>query len=453
MKKTKVVRAASFILAASMLSGCLMTGCTAGTSTSQVASSQTPAVSSEAASEAKPEEKAEPITLKFALSSKVNGDYFNEVNLPELYKKVNPNVTIEIEQAKDDTQMAQTIKIQKAANELPDVMDLKKEWMISFADSLVPLDELDCAKKSPMSSGNIVDGHVMAVIATYFTEFVYYKKSIFKEYDLQVPQTWDEFINAALKIKEGDKYIPILMGGKDAWPDYPFNEQMPILESGSGTYWSDIAAQDEPFSPDSPFYKAYEKVQKLYDAKVFGQDPLGMGWDQVKVMFGSKGAMIVSGQWYLEDAKAANNGDASDIGVFFLPTRDKADDKQNYLIEGDGGLAISKNSENVDAAKEFIEWYFSKDFLPGLAKASNNFCVYDDYGVTLDPQFDEAFENVNLNKLPLDSGNADYVKIRDAIQFDVKKMGQDMMAGKDYQQLLADLNVQWKDARASLGIK
>lgn len=393
----------------------------------------------------------EQITLTFETYSKTDQDYFELVGLTELYKQVKPNVTIEIIAAKDDTTMAEDIKIKAAAGELPDIMDLKKEWMLSFKEELVPLNDLDCVKNSPAGQTNLVDGNVLAIRNMYFSEFVYYKKSIFEKYDISIPQTWDEFIAAAVKIKEGGEYIPILAGAKDSWVLYPYNEFMPILEAGSGTYWNEMAEDDSPFDPGKPIYEAYAKIDKLYKADVFGPDPLGVGWDQASVMFGSEGAMVVSGQWYLGNAKDCNNGDLSDVGVFFLPTRDDASEPQNYLVEGtEGGLAISNKSEHIEEAKEFIEWMNSKDFLPGWAEGTSNFCVFDEYGVSLDPLFDEAFQCDNLNKISLDNGNEKFNAIRNAIQFDVKGIGQQMLAGEDFTEILADLNVKWADAKAEL---
>lgn len=397
------------------------------------------------------EEKEEEITLTFQVFSKVTADYFEEINITEQYKKVKPNVTLEIIRSKDGEQMAQDIKIKKAANELPDLMGLMKEWVINLKEDLVPLNDLECVKKSPTAIKNEFDGNILAISNSYFTEFVFYSKSIFAEYNLDVPRSWDEFINAATTIRDGGKYIPILLGAKDTWPLYPYNEQMPVTESGNGKYWNQMSTEDRPFAEGTPNYTSHLKIQKLFDEKVFGPDPLGMGWDQVKVMFGNQGAMMAAGQWYLGDAITSMEGNKEDIGVFFLPTRENPDDTQNYLVlGGDGGMSISKTSEHIEEAKEVIEWINSKDFLPGLCIATSNFCIFDDYNVTLDPIFDEAFEGVTLNKVLLDSGNEDYVEIRNSVQYSATKVGQEMLAGGDLMKILNDLDNKWEAARKDL---
>lgn len=390
----------------------------------------------------------ENITLTFQTYSKTDQDFFESIGLVDLYKQVKPNVTIELINSKDDTQMAEDIKIKAAAGELPDIMDLKKEWMLSFKDDLVALNELDCVKNSPAGQTNLVDGNVLAIRNMYFSEFVYYQKSVFEKYGLTVPQTWDEFIGVAQAIKEKGEYIPILTGAKDSWVLYPFNEFMPHLVAGSGNYWNEMAEDETPFDAEKPFYKAYAKIDQLYKADVFGDDPLGIGWDQASLMFGTQGAMVVSGQWYLSNLKELLNGDLSDVGVFFLPVRDDASEPLNYLVEGtEGGLAISKSSKHIEEAKAFVEWMNSEQILPQWAAGTSNFCVFEEYGVELDPVFNEAFECDNLNMLSLDNGNEKFVAIRNALQFDVKGIGQRMLAGENFQDILADLNAKWADAK------
>jgi raffinose/stachyose/melibiose transport system substrate-binding protein len=62
--------------------------------------------------------------------------------------------------------------------------------------------------------------------------------------------------------------------------------------------------------------------------------------------------------------------------------------------------------------------------------------------------FDGAFDVSNLNYVLNKGGNEDYKKIESAIKFDVKKMGQDMMSGKDFDKMMQEMNKSWKNARS-----
>lgn len=440
MSRKRLSKLFSMVLTVVILMSLLLTGCA-----NQKAATAEPASAPVAPTAA---EEAKPVTLKLLVFSNEQYDTFNKLNIVERYKQVKPNVTLDIEKVKDSGEFEQAMKIRKTANALPDISWMKPYMLSNFKDALAPLNDLEAAKNNAFAEKFAVDGQVLGIPECMFNEFVWYKKSIFKEYNLSVPKTWDEFVKAAETIKNGGKYIPILMGGKDAWPDYPFNEFMPSLEANDGALWNVMATQDEPFTQDKPFYKSYAKIKKLYDAKVFGSDPLGAGFDQVKVMFGSKGAMIAAGQWFLPDA-AKTNSDMSDVGTFFLPVRDNASDKLNTITMVDGFMSTPKDGKNVEESKAFINWYLGNDWYPDYMKDRGLASTVNGFKTELDPVFAEAYNMPDVNYVVYDGGNAEYKKIEAAVKFDVKKIGQEMMAGKNLDKMMEDLNKAWKAARAS----
>lgn len=394
--------------------------------------------------------KEKNITLRYAIFAQQDVDYFtNKVDLAKAYKKVKPNVTIELEILKDSGEFENAMKIRKAAGELPEIMPLKSYMLANFADSLLPLNDTSAAKNNKFAKSFAIGGKIYGVPAISFNEFIYYKKNIFKELGLSVPKTWDEFVETAKKIKANGKYIPIALGGKDAWPDYPFNEFMPSLVANNGALWNQMATQDEPFTKDKPFYKAYAKLKKLYDAKVFGQDPLGIGFDQARGLFiANKAAMIAAGQWMIPQY-VENGGDMKDLGLFLLPIRDNAKDTLNTIAMVDTFLATPKDGKYKKEVKDFLNWFFSKkyypDYITGIQQTSTVKGVESSV-----PALKEAFAGLKVNYVLYDGGNGDFQKIAGAVKFDVKKMGQEMIAGKDLDEMLNELNQNWKEARAKV---
>ena len=430
-------------IAASVLTGCGSKTENSATSTTSTASTQ--ATSTEGAQT--PSE--EPVTIKYMVFSTEAYDAYTKLDLIGSFKKVKPHITVEIEKLKDSGEFENALKIRNAADELPDIMPMKPYMLADFKDALAPLNDLEAAKNNLYAEQFAIDGNILGVPESMFNEFVWYKKSIFKEYNLEVPKTWDEFIEVCNTIKDGGKYIPILMGGKDAWPDYPFNEYMPALEANDGALWNTMATQDEPFTKDKPFYKAYAKIQRLYDAKPFGDDPLGAGFDQVKTMFGSKGAMIAAGAWFIGDAKKAV-ADTNDIGTFFLPVRNSPSDRLNTITTVDGFFSTPKNGKNLEASKDFINFLFSKDFYTAYLTERGLVSVVKDIKVELDPVLQQAYDaEPDVNFVIYDGGNSEFQRIQAITKFDVKKMGQEMMTGKDLDKMMEDLNKSWKAARAS----
>lgn len=442
MSKSKMVRGVSLLVVLLFTASIALVGC----GTKQVAST--------VASTATPTAPAAPVTLIYAICQQNGVKLYTDAGLSDKYSKVKPNVKIEIEQYKDSEEMSTTLKIRNAAGEMPDLFDIALKDQTVFKASLEPLDDLACISDNLFVDKIKVDGKVLGLVRAQFNEYVWYWKSIFAEYNLSVPKTWDEYIKLATTIKDGKKYTPITMGGKDSWPDYPYNEFMPKEVSGNGDIWSTIASQDEPFSKGQPMYTAYVKIQQLYDAKVFGADPLGLGFDQSKALWlGKKAAMITCADWLLPDVKKATNNDLSDVGVFLLPVRDNATDKLNAMAVPGGATCVAKG-KNAGEAKALLNWMNSdKDFYTTFTKSEGVKGASKSISVDADPVFAQAFDGVDINFVVDMPGNDDFVKLSAATKFDVKKIGQDMMAGTSFTKIFDTLNKSWKDARASLGIK
>lgn len=388
------------------------------------------------------------VTLKLALWGEGDYKYLNETNsLAEAYKKEHPNVTLEIEHIAPK-EYDNTMKIRNTANQLPDVFPIRQAQLSVYADVMVPLNDLKATENNVYAKETMIKGNVIGIPQSVFNEFVFYNKNIFKEYNLQVPKTWDEFIKVCETIKEGKKYIPLLLGGKDGWPDYPYNEYMPMLEAGDGQYYNKMATMDEPFKKGQPFYNSYEKIQKLYDAKVCGDDPLGYGWDQQRAMFVSgKGAMMAAGSWYKDDYNQ-NGGKDENLGVFLLPTRNTANDPFYTTAMTEFFWGIPKTSKNQKEAKEFMEWFFASDYYAKFTTALGQKPTVK--GLKYDDKFfAQAFEGIDVKPVTVFYDEA-YNKIMNEIKFDVKSIGQQMLSGKtSLDSIMNDLNAKWKKARTN----
>ncbi|MFA9397602.1 MAG: ABC transporter substrate-binding protein [Clostridiaceae bacterium] len=385
----------------------------------------------------------EKVTLNYLMFDDFEYNYVTEtVDLNKEYQKTHPNVTIEFEKSKDSTEFQKTLKIRNSADELPDIMAIKPFMLASYVDVLADLTDTEAAKNNTYADQYAVEGKIVGVPTSCFYEFVYYRKSIFEKYDLEIPQTWDEFIDVANTIKEKGEVVPILLGAKDAWTDYPYNEYMPLLESGNGAYWNEMATIDEPFSEGMPFNTAYKKIQKLYDEDVFGEDPLGVGNDQVTAKFNAgEGAMIASGQWF-----AAKLDSTDDVGVFFLPARDTEDSTLYATVMADLFLSTPKDGENKDASIEFINWYLSSDYYEtylgekGIDSPMEGVEVSNDF-------INQAFDTMDPTFIVVDGGNSEFTRIQNAINFNVKELGQEMLLGQDFDEMMDKLNEQWKEAK------
>ena len=126
--------------------------------------------------------------------------------------------------------------------------------MYTYKDSVIDLSDLEAAKLNVFSEAYKINNKVIGLPMYGFNEFVYYRKSIFKELGLMEPQTWGEFLNLVTTLKTKSDYIPLAIGGKDLWVTYPYGQFIPYLVKGGDDILNQMGEMKNPFVEGTPVY-------------------------------------------------------------------------------------------------------------------------------------------------------------------------------------------------------
>ncbi len=456
-------------LCAAMTAG-TMVGCSSGGSDQ---STDTTAVQAEAGDASTPQQESggsdgpAPVasedlegSLVFAIWDNNLMDYIDENDMVGKFQEVYPNVDIEVEKIKDDSEYWNAMKMRTSANQLPDVMFNKPFTLSRFKDYLLDLSDLEATKNNELAAGYAIDGKILGVPMTAGYEYVYYWKDMFEEAGVEVPDTWEELKTAAQTLqdhfgKDDPDFMAIALGAKDEWPDYPYMEFMPALEGSNGQNWNDMAKTDAPFAEGTDIRKAYDKVNDLFTMDVFGKDPLGMGNDQVTTLFAQKQAAILAlGDWGLQNIQSGTD-DYSELGTFYLPVRDSESDPFRVIVQGDSFMGVTTHSKNPEAAKAFVEWFYSDAWYPGYINYVSSASSMTNFPKEKDPILAEADAlQPDMELVMYDGGGDDFQAIQNEIAFDYKKLGSQMFTdGFDLEAELESLNEKWAAARTKLGIQ
>lgn len=461
-------RILAFGLCAAMAAG-TMAGCSSGadgqgadTTAAQAEAGDTASAQQQGgASDAPASAASEDLegSLVFAIWDNNLMDYIDENDMVGKFQEVYPNVDIEVEKIKDDSEYWNAMKMRTSANQLPDVMFNKPFTLSRFKDYLLDLSDLEATKNNELAAGYAIDGKILGVPMTAGYEYVYYWKDMFEEAGVEVPDTWEELKTAAQTLqdhfgKEDPDFMAIALGAKDEWPDYPYMEFMPALEGGNGQNWNDMAKTDAPFAEGTDIRKAYDKVNDLFTMDVFGKDPLGMGNDQVTTLFAQKQAAILAlGDWGLQNIQSGTD-DYSELGTFYLPVRDSESDPFRVIVQGDSFMGVTTHSKNPEAAKAFVEWFYSDAWYPGYINYVSSASSMTNFPKEKDPILAEADAlQPDMELVMYDGGGDDFQAIQNEIAFDYKKLGSQMFTdGFDLTTELESLNEKWAAARTKLGI-
>lgn len=429
-----------------------------------------------ASTEAQAESKGEETTAAAAFNVEVNEDlegdlvfaiwdnnlmdYIDQNDMAGKFQEAYPNINIEVEKIKDDSEYWNAMKMRASANQLPDVMFNKPFTLSRFKDYLIDLSDLDATKNNELAAGYGLDGKILGIPMTAGYEYVYYWKDMFEEAGVEVPTTWDQLKEVSRTLqdyygKDNPDFMAIALGAKDEWPDYPFMEFMPALEGGNGQNWNDMAKTDAPFAADTDIAKAYQKAYDLFTSGVFGKDPLGLGSDQATALFAQKQAAITAlGDWGLQNIQNGTD-DYSQLGTFYLPARNTESDPFRVIVQGDSFMGITTHSKNPEAAKAFVEWFYSDAWYPGYINFVTSASSMTNFPKEKDPILAEAdAAQPDMELVMYDGGGDDFQAIQNETAFDYKKLGAEMFTkGFDLTARLEELNTKWAAARQKLGIQ
>ena len=346
----------SIFFALTMIVGLALTGC----------SSSSSGESSEGSS------GGEDVTVKLmhlwpSGSSKQHNMIVNEIAAE--YEEANPGVKIEQEILSNE-QYKEKLKVLSASNELPDV---GMTWAAGFLDPYVkgnkfaPLDDiLEGGLKDSFISGTTeayaVDGKTYGLPLELNIAPVYYNKKIFEKYNLEVPETYEDFKNV-VKTLADNGVTPITLGNKDRWTGSLWYMYLADRLGGPETLTNAITRSGS--FEDPALVKAAEEIQNLVGMDAFVKGFNGLSNDEAKGPFmNEQAAMYLMGSWELPNY--TTNEDVpqefrDSIGFFKFPTVEGGKGDINSFVGGPGvGLFVSEDSEVKEEAKKFVEFFVQK---------------------------------------------------------------------------------------------
>lgn len=327
---------------------------------------------SNASSSAGGDKAGEKVTIKFmhlwpegvsAGQNKIVNQIIND------YQKEHPNVTIK-QEVLDNEQYKNKLKVLSASNELPDV---GVTWAAGFLKPYVegnlfaPVDDLLSGElKDKFVAGTTeayaIDGKTYALPLEFNIAPIYYNKAIFKKYNLEVPQTYEQF-KAVSKTLSDNGVAPIALGNKDRWTGSLWYMYLADRIAGQKAL-ADAIAGSGSFK-DPGLVQAAKEVQSLVDSNAFIKGFNGLSNEEGKSEFlNGKAAMYLMGTWELPNYTTNEEIPKEfrdNVGFFKFPTVEGGKGNIDSWVGGPGvGLFVSQNSEVKDEAKAFVEYFVTK---------------------------------------------------------------------------------------------
>lgn len=291
------------------------------------------------------------------------------IALVKAYKKIRPDVTINIDYRPGGGEGDNIVKTRLATNEMADVFMYNPGALMKALNpkkTMVDLSKLPCQANIDDSFKKVVtdDGKIYAVpFGTTQGGGIFYNKKIYKELGLSIPKTWDEFIANCQKIKEADLAAPIAQTySRDTWTSQLFvladfyNVQAKIPDFAEKFTENKIKFADTPIA-----VKGFEHLKECHDKGFYNEDYNAASYPDGLYMLATGYAahypmlsFAIGGltQDYPEELK-------TDIGFFAQPGDDP--DNVGLTVWMPSALYIPTASKNIEEAKKFVNFVGSKE--------------------------------------------------------------------------------------------
>ncbi|CEG23939.1 Multiple sugar-binding protein precursor [Planococcus massiliensis] len=296
-------------------------------------------------------------------SSKKHFDVVNDIIAD--YEAENEGVKIDLEVLSNE-QYKDKLRVLSTSKELPDV---GLTWAAGFLEPYVggnmfaPLDDVIESELSDAFVPGTAEAYALDDV-TYGLPLelnivsIYYNEKMFKDNGIEVPETYEELLEASKAFRE-EGIQPIALGNRDSWTGSMWYMYLADRIGGADTLNKAI---DRSGSFEDPaLIEAAAEVQNLVDSKAFVDGFNGLADEEAKSMFMSEQApMYMIATWDLPNF--TTNEDVpqefrDSVKYMNFPTVDGQGDMSSFVGGPGVGLFVAEDSEVKEEAKDFSAFF------------------------------------------------------------------------------------------------
>lgn len=248
------------------------------------------------------------------------------------------------------------------SGEGPDIIQLRPySGATTIADNgyIMPLDDLegiDNINEQYLDAARGSDGKVYGVPLTLNSGVIFFNKTIFEDLGLEVPTTWDEFLEVSETLKQND-IIPIAQSGRAAYILSMLHGVIAPTAYNGNEYVTDILENGADLT-DSRFVESVERMLEI--EKFFPEDFIALEDNDAQTLFYTgKAAMYINGDYRL----GTFENTAPDLPIDVIPGLSVEKGQDPIVMTWvDGSYAGVQSTKHPEEVKLFMEFLASKEF-------------------------------------------------------------------------------------------
>jgi raffinose/stachyose/melibiose transport system substrate-binding protein len=324
------------------------------------------------------------------------------------------NIVIDMQNVPDSNYQS-TLKARASANDLPDMLQthgiaefekgLQTDYLEIDSDTFIDVSEISGVSRfnQDILEKRKINGKLFYVPVSITPVGVLYNKNVFSRLNLTIPTNYNEFLALMDKLKAAGVH-PLAGSFAEAWSA----QIIPMVGYSQFVESVDPLVAKKIFDPitntstkrwtsiGEPMYKALSFVTQWIDAGYFTPDPMGSDATVAAQMVATgKAAMFITGSWMISIMREAAPA-GTEIGWFVLPLNEPG--QPIYVpISADEGIVINSKSKNLEAAKQALAVYYTREIQEATVKELGGVPSHLDV-VMDDPFINEVAASIAKNK-------------------------------------------------------
>lgn len=223
---------------------------------------------------------------------------------------------------------------------------------------------------------------------------VWYNKKIFKKYNIEEPETYEELLKVIKTLKAND-VIPFSLANKSKWTGAFYLMYFAERFGGPNLFNEAFSRTGRTFD-DKAYIEAGRKIQELVKLGAFPEGMNGMNFDtgqSRQLIYTEKAAMEVMVSSYLGNVRKEFPEIEKDIGFFLFPAVTGGKGAKNHVVGGMSPVfSVSEKSENADLAAELVKELSSKETAEKIANMKGAISAVK--GVSYEDEYTEKLSKV-----------------------------------------------------------
>lgn len=190
---------------------------------------------------------------------------------------------------------------------------------------------------------------------------VFYNKNVYEELNLEIPETWDEFMSNCEKIENESEKIPVMSQYSNAsGAQILFLSQYYYVQQENPEFAEEYTAKKIELHDSDAYMRGLEKMYEIWETGYQNDNPLEISWeDAAKVISTGEAVHIFCRTNIMSTVETVNKEAVEDIGFFPLP--DEKAESQGVATWMPAAWCINKNSENLELAILLAEFLTTEE--------------------------------------------------------------------------------------------